>query len=112
MPGGYEIILNTGEFDADAALAVRRAGGSGVYHTIRVREGRDTAFDPDVREATMLAAVRAGLRLVALVEPVGRNTRVRNWRTVFCGSWPRARAFPALWPECPCRARPWATSRP
>ena len=71
VPGGYEIILNTGEFDADAALAVRRAGGSGVYHTIRVREGRDTAFDPDVREATMLAAVRAGLRLVALVEPVG-----------------------------------------
>ena len=40
VPGGYEIILNTGEFDADAALAVRRAGGSGVYHTIRVREGR------------------------------------------------------------------------
>lgn len=71
VPGGYEIILNTGEFDADAALAVRRAGGSGVYHTIRVREGRDTAFDPDVREAAMLAAVRAGLRLVALVEPVG-----------------------------------------
>ena len=40
VPGGYEIILNTGEFDADAALAVRRAGGSGVYHTIRVREDR------------------------------------------------------------------------
>ncbi|MFR8277077.1 MAG: hypothetical protein ACLU98_12410 [Desulfovibrio fairfieldensis] len=49
VPGGYEIILNTGEFDADAALAVRRAGGSGVYHTIRVREGRDTR---DPREAT------------------------------------------------------------
>ena len=71
VPGGYEIILNTGEFDADAALAVRRAGGSGVYHTIRVREGRDTAFDPDVREAAMRAAVRAGLRVGARVAPGG-----------------------------------------
>lgn len=71
VPGNYELILNTGEFDEDAARAVRRAGGSGVYHTVRLREGRDTAFDPAVREATMRAAVRSGLRLVALVEPVG-----------------------------------------
>lgn len=81
-------------------------------HTIRVREGRDTGLDPDVREATMLAAVRAGLRLVALVEPVGPEHADQELADCFLRIMATARAFPASWPECPCRALPWATSRP
>lgn len=71
VPGAYELILNTGGCDAAAAKAIRRAGGAGVYHTVRLREGRDTPFDSAGRLASMRAAVEGGLRLTALVEPVG-----------------------------------------
>lgn len=71
VPGAYDLLLNTGECDAAAAKAIRVAGGAGVYHTVRLREGRDTPFEPAAREASMRAAAASGLRLTALVEPVG-----------------------------------------
>ncbi len=42
-----------------------------VYHGLRLREGTDTAFDPEDRLATLEAIHHSPLKLVSLVEPIG-----------------------------------------
>jgi len=71
IPGNYELILNIGEFDYQTACMIHDAGTSGVYHALRLREGIDTRFDPEVRRSTMMAASRSPLKLISLIEPVG-----------------------------------------
>jgi len=73
IKGGYELILNVGEFDSKTACKIHEAGVSGIYHAIRLREGTDTPFDPDVRENTMKAVKDSPLKLISLVEPVGNE---------------------------------------
>ena len=71
IPGGYAIVLNTGELDAAAAAKARAAGVYGVYHALRLREGMDTPFNPAERIATMKNVSASGMTLVSLVEPLG-----------------------------------------
>lgn len=71
VPKSCELALNTGEFDLQTAERIAAAGGSCVYHTLRLREGTDTAFDPQTRLATMRAVQASPLRLAAMVEPIG-----------------------------------------
>ncbi|MGN1098893.1 MAG: radical SAM protein [Christensenellales bacterium] len=71
IPGDYEIIFNTGEFDSDTARQMRESGVSGVYHACRLREGTDTPFAPAIRERTMKSVSGSGLKLISLVEPIG-----------------------------------------
>ena len=71
VPGGYEIILNTGELDDATACALVKSGVSGIYHACRLREGTDTPFDPRQRMGTMEAVCRSPLKLISLVEPIG-----------------------------------------
>ena len=71
IPGGYAIVLNTGELDAAAAAKAKAAGVYGVYHALRLREGVDTPFDPARRVETMKNVSGAGMTLISLVEPVG-----------------------------------------
>lgn len=71
IPGGYAIVLNTGELDAAAASKAKAAGVYGVYHALRLREGTDTPFNPAERVATMKNASASGMTLISLVEPVG-----------------------------------------
>ena len=71
IPGGYAIVLNTGELDAAAAAKAKAAGVYGVYHALRLREGTDTPFNPAERVATMKNASASGMTLVSLVEPLG-----------------------------------------
>ena len=71
IPGEYEIIFNTGEFDMTIANLMLESGVSGVYHALRLREGEDTPFDPWVREDTMDNVLHSGLKLISLVEPIG-----------------------------------------
>ena len=71
IPGGYAIVLNTGELDAAAAAKAKAAGVYGVYHTLRLREGTDTPFNPAERIATMKNVSASGMTLVSLVEPLG-----------------------------------------
>lgn len=73
VPGNYEMILNTGEFNGDMADSMVKAGTSGIYHTLRLREGIDTGLDPEERLATMKAVENSPLKLISLVEPVGRE---------------------------------------
>ena len=71
IPGGYAIVLNTGELDAAAAAKAKAAGVYGVYHALRLREGTDTPFNPAERIATMKNVSASGMTLVSLVEPLG-----------------------------------------
>lgn len=71
LPGTTELVVNTGEFDLAGARALKAAGVDGVYHTYRLREGVDTGIAPADRLATLRVIQEAGLKLSALVEPVG-----------------------------------------
>lgn len=71
VPGEYELGLNTGEFDEDIAKRMADAGLEFVYHTLRLREGVDTRFDPAERIATLAAVSKSPLNLVSLIEPLG-----------------------------------------
>ena len=65
------LVVNTGEFavgDCDRLLA---AGVAAVYHTFRLREGRDTGVSPEERLRTLSLIRDSGLDLFALVEPIG-----------------------------------------
>lgn len=71
VQGDYELGLNVGEFDERIALRMTDAGLGFVYHTLRLREGVNTRFDPDERLATLEAVKKSPLKLVYLVEPLG-----------------------------------------
>lgn len=71
VPGSYEIGLNVGEFNTDRAWALHREGVDFIYHSLRMGEGKDTAFDPAVRLKTLAAVKESPLQLVFLVEPIG-----------------------------------------
>ena len=71
IPGEYELILNTGEFNLKTAEKMYDSGVSGIYHALRLREGTDTGFAPEDRLATLKAVQQSRLMLISLVEPVG-----------------------------------------
>lgn len=71
LPDTTELVVNTGEFDLASACNLKASGVDGVYHTYRLREGVDTGISPSDRLATLRIIREAGLKLAALVEPVG-----------------------------------------
>lgn len=71
LPPRTEVAVNTGEFDLAAARALKDAGATTVYHTYRLREGVDTGIAPSERMETLGIIRKSGLKLAALVEPVG-----------------------------------------
>ena len=71
VPGSYKIFVNIGELDVDQASYLHECGVFGAYHTLRLREGTDTPFDPAVRLATMQAITDSPLKLACNIEPVG-----------------------------------------
>jgi len=71
IPGRYNMSANTGEITVKDAKRLRDAGFNAVYHTLRLREGIDTKFNPEVRLASMAAAREAGLYLACGIDPVG-----------------------------------------
>ena len=71
VSGRYEIGLNAGEFEARFARDLRGAGAGFAYHSLRLKEGVHTAFDPARRLSTLAAVREGGLDLVHLVEPIG-----------------------------------------
>ncbi|MGI6732017.1 MAG: radical SAM protein [Anaerovoracaceae bacterium] len=71
VPGEYELGLNVGEFDDHMAQKLADGGLDFVYHSLRLREGVDTRFNPSDRLATMEAVKNSPINLVSLVEPVG-----------------------------------------
>jgi biotin synthase len=71
MPSKPQLVVNIGDFDRQQAELLRQAGVNGAYHVLRLREGADTALDPQQRRATIRAIKEAGLDWYYCCEPVG-----------------------------------------
>ena len=71
VPGSYLINLNVGEMTPAMAEAAYQAGATSAYHVIRMREGIDTPFDPELRKRTIKAISDSPLRYGTCVEPLG-----------------------------------------
>lgn len=65
------MIANVGDFNHDEAEQLREAGYTGIYHAVRMGEGRETNIDPQTRLNTVKAACDAGLLIGTCVEPIG-----------------------------------------
>jgi biotin synthase len=65
------MIANIGDFGYGEAKQLKNAGYIGIYHAVRMGEGRDTPIDPQVRLHTIRAAREAGLLIGTCVEPIG-----------------------------------------
>lgn len=69
--GSVNLYTNVGDTSYEAFKEMKAAGLDGVYHCWRLGEGKDTAFSPKQRKATMLNAKKAGLDLLDALEPIG-----------------------------------------
>jgi biotin synthase len=72
------LVANIGDFTAEQALTLKEAGVNGVYHALRMGEGKITAIDPELRLQSFAAAKKAGLILGNCVEPVGPEHTVEE----------------------------------
>ena len=71
LPPQIALVANTSDFDAAYARQMKKAGFTGVYHIVRLREGIDTAISPETRIQSLDAAAEAGLRIYYCLEPIG-----------------------------------------
>ena len=71
IPGAYGLSANTGELTQDEAERLHKAGFTGAYHTVRLGEGKDTPFDPEVRISTMRSISHSSLMLSCGLDPIG-----------------------------------------
>ncbi|WP_417143774.1 hypothetical protein [Raoultibacter massiliensis] len=71
VPGKYELNLNVGELTPEMAHACYEAGASSAYHVLRMREGIDTPFKPEIRVRTIQAIVDSPLKFNTCIEPIG-----------------------------------------
>ncbi len=71
IPSRTSLVVNTGEFSSKEADQLLAAGVNAVYHTFRLREGVDTGIKPAARIRTLELIRDSGLKLYALVEPIG-----------------------------------------
>ena len=67
MPEPPQIVVNIGDFDKIQAKELKAAGGDGAYHVCRLREGVDTALDPEERKRTIKGNKRGRAGLVLLL---------------------------------------------
>jgi biotin synthase len=65
------LIANTGDFGYGEGQQLKEAGYTGIYHAVRMGEGKDTRIDPKTRLNTIDAAREAGLLIGTCVEPIG-----------------------------------------
>jgi biotin synthase len=65
------MIANIGDFGYGEAKQLKDVGYTGIYHAVRMGEGRDTQIAPETRLNTMEAARHAGLLIGTCVEPIG-----------------------------------------
>ncbi len=71
IPQRTQIVVNIGDFDQAQARDLKAAGVNGAYHVCRLREGVDTALDPEQRKATIRVIKEAGLDWYYCCEPIG-----------------------------------------
>jgi biotin synthase len=66
-----QIVVNIGDFDQAQARDLKSVGVNGAYHVCRLREGIDTALDPEQRKATIRTIKDSGLDWYYCCEPIG-----------------------------------------
>lgn len=71
MPWQPQLVVNIGDFSSRQAELLREAGVDGAYHVLRLREGRDTALEPERRKRTIASIKDAGLDWYYCCEPIG-----------------------------------------
>jgi biotin synthase len=72
------LVANVGDFTYEQALTLKNAGLNGVYHALRLGEGKTTGIEPERRLQSFTAAKEAGLILGNCVEPVGPEHTVEE----------------------------------
>lgn len=90
------LVGNLGDFSLKQAHRLKDAGFAGVYHAVRMGEGRDTDIPVQRRLETFANVHEAGLFLGNCVEPVGpehttgelieKTLIARAANPIFCGS--------------------------
>jgi biotin synthase len=65
------MIANVGDQSLENARRIKDAGYAGVYHALRLREGKDTGLKPAARIESLRNFQEAGLVVGTCVEPVG-----------------------------------------
>jgi biotin synthase len=65
------MIANIGDFGNGEGRRLREAGYTGIYHAVRMGEGRETRIAPETRLETIKVAQDAGLLIGTCVEPIG-----------------------------------------
>ncbi len=65
------LIANVGDQTLKNAIKLKDAGFSGVYHAVRLREGKDTSLSVEKRKQSISNFKEAGLGVGTCVEPVG-----------------------------------------
>ncbi len=65
------LIANIGDFSEAQAQELKHVGFSGIYHAVRLGEGKDTTISIKKRLQTMANAREAGLLIGTCLEPVG-----------------------------------------
>jgi biotin synthase len=65
------LFANVGDMNPKQARQLKEAGHSGIYHVVRMGEGKDTPIKPERRIETINIAREAGLLIGTCVEPVG-----------------------------------------
>ncbi|MFH2219291.1 MAG: radical SAM protein [Pseudomonadota bacterium] len=72
------MIANIGDFGYPEGKRLKNAGYTGIYHAVRMGEGKETGIDPETRLETFKAAHESGLLLGTCVEPVGPEHSVEE----------------------------------
>jgi biotin synthase len=65
------LISNIGDFGRAEAEKLKDIGYTGIYHAVRMGEGKVTSIAPEIRIKTVQAAQDADLLIGTCVEPVG-----------------------------------------
>lgn len=65
------MVANVGDFSLAEAKKLKACGYTGIYHAVRLGEGRDTKIKTEKRLETFRNAKEAGLLLGTCLEPVG-----------------------------------------
>jgi biotin synthase len=72
------LVANVGDFSEKEAVELKETGFAGIYHAVRLGEGRDTTIKPETRMQTFRYAREAGLLLGTCVEPVGNEHTIEE----------------------------------
>jgi biotin synthase len=72
------LVANVGDFSREQARKLKDTGYSGIYHAVRLGEGRDTTIQVETRLETFRNAREVCLSLGTCVEPVGNEHSVEE----------------------------------